>query len=134
MMIFTNQASTTRHLLWNRKDPLHLRNSKPNPTDIFFFLITFSDFVRFWIKFVCHFSGSRQTNFLFCIVFFLVVGHCFEFGFFLSYLEKKKFNIFSFIKYTNLRFHLKPRWNNIYVQRKHVFKVYETERAEESFL
>lgn len=70
MMIFTNQASTTRHLLWNRKDPLHLRNSKPNPTDIYFFILTFSDILRFWKKLVCHFSGWRQTNFLFWYFFF----------------------------------------------------------------
>lgn len=133
MMIFTNQASTTRHLLWNRKDPLHLRNSKPNPTDIYFFILTFSDFLRFLKKLVCHFSGWRQTNFFILYSFFWWLGIVLSLGFFKSYLEKKKFNIFSFIKYTNLRFHLKPRWNNIYVQRKHVFKVYETERAEESF-
>lgn len=83
MMIFTNQASTTRHLLWNRKDPLHLRNSKPNPTDIYiFFILKFSDFLRFWKKLVCHFSGWRQTNFFVLTVFFWWLGIVLSLGFF----------------------------------------------------
>lgn len=133
MMIFTNQASTTRHLLWNRKDPLHLRNSKPNPTDIYFFYIDVFGFFKIFGKISLPFFGLKTNEFFILYSFFGGWALFWVWVFFKSYLEKKKFNIFSFIKYTNLRFHLKPRWNNIYVQRKHVFKVYETERAEESF-
>jgi len=73
--LFTNQASTTRHLLWNRKDPLHLRNSKPNPTDfqtIFCIVFFFMGIHREW-KSIC----NKQINFYIFLYFFyfLVVGH-----------------------------------------------------------
>lgn len=104
MMIFTNQASTTRHLLWNRKDPLHLRNSKPNPTDIYiFFYIDVFGFFKILEKISLPFFGLKTNEFFIVIVFFWWLGIVLSLGF-LSYLEKKKFNIFSFIKYTNWEF------------------------------
>lgn len=70
MMIFTNQASTTRHLLWNRKDPLHLRNSKPNPTDIYIFFIDVFGFFKILEKISLPFFGLKTNEFFIVIVFF----------------------------------------------------------------